>query len=222
MRIILPSIFVLALLTLSQLQAQTSDSLFFVFLNTNPNKEKLSAEKVDSLQAAHLQNIEKLAKEGVLLAAGPFDTGGGLFIITAENIEQANLVLSTDPAIAANRYIIEIYPFSLRINGLCRPKEPYVMVTYQFIRLKANPAFSGESSQMVENSKVFMENLNNDTDFVVVQGVFDDLNSGILVLNVETKDEAEEIIIKNPAINERQLDYEIKPLWIADGTFCKK
>ena len=81
---ILLSLFALAIFSFSQIQAQTNDNLFFVFLNTNPNKAKLSTEQVESLQAAHLKNIEKLADEGKLFAAGPFDTGGGFFVIHAD------------------------------------------------------------------------------------------------------------------------------------------
>jgi len=205
-----------------QTQAQTNENLFFVFLNTNPNKVKLSTEQVDSLQTAHLNNIGKLADEGILLAAGPFETGGGIFIIHANSSEQAQEILSTDPAIAANRYKIEIFPFYVMINELCEPRQPYEMVTYQFIRLKANPADSGEAAVPYRKNRTFLDELNNQNDFVVINGNFDFTNmNGILILDVKTKEEAEEIMKENPAVIENRITYEIKPLWIAKGTFCK-
>ena len=222
MRKILASLFVLTFFAFNQLNAQTNDKLYFVFLNTNPNKAKLSTEQVESLQAAHLQNIEKLADEGKLLAAGPFDTGGGFFVIHAENTEQVNDIISTDPAIAANRYIIETYPFSIRINDLCGAKKPYEMVTYQFVRLTADLTYFGDLDQLIHDNRIFMADLANKNDFVITQGAFDNYNSGVLILDVPTTEEAIDIIKEHPAVKEGQVKYEVKPLWIAKGTFCKR
>ena len=222
MRKIFLSLFVLALFSFSQLQSQTNENLFFVFLNTNPNKAKLSTEQVESLQAAHLQNISKLADEGKLLAAGPFDTGGGFFVIHTDNIEKVKEIIGTDPAIAANRYIIEVYPFSIRINDLCGAKKPYEMVTYQFVRLTADSSFSGDMNQMVRDNRLFMGNLANENDFVITQGAFDNDNNGILILDLPTSEEAVQIIQQHPAVKAGQLKYEVKPVWMAKGTFCKR
>jgi uncharacterized protein YciI len=75
---------------------------------------------------------------------------------------------------------------------------------------------------MIKENRIFMANLNNTEEFVVVAGTFDDSNSGILILDLSTPEEAEKIILQNPAVVTGQLDYEIKQLWIAKGTFCKK
>ena len=222
MRKIFLSLFTLAIFSFTQLQAQTNENLFFVFLNTNANKAKLSTEQVENLQAAHLQNIEKLSDEGKLLAAGPFDTGGGFFVIHADNIEQANEIISTDPAIAANRYIIEIYPFSIRINDLCGAKKPYEMVTYQFVRITADLTYFGDLDQMIYDNRIFMGKIANENDFVVTQGIFDEYNSGILILDVPSTEEAIEIINQHPAVQAGQLKYEVMPVWMAKGTFCKR
>ena len=107
----------LILLTSFQVSAQKNNDLFFVFLNSNPEKAELSKEKVDALQAAHLDNIAKLSEEGKLLAAGPFDGGGGMFILDAKDQFQAWDYLNTDPAIKANRYKVEVIPFDIW-NGI--------------------------------------------------------------------------------------------------------
>ena len=138
------------------------------------------------------------------------------------SIEQANEIISTDPAIAANRYIIEIFPFSIRINDLCGAKKPYEMVTYQFVRLSADLTYFGDLDQMIHDNRIFMAELANNNDFVITQGVFDEYNSGVLILDVPTSEEAVEIIKQHPAVQAGQLTYEVKPLWIAKGTFCKR
>lgn len=196
--------------------------LFFVFLNTNPDKETLSEEKVEELQAAHLQNIDRLTEEGIIKAAGPFNGSGGIFIIKAENINDANSILQTDPAIKAHRFNLEVFPLMLAHNDLCGAKKPYQMVTYQFIRLISNIEYFGDTDQMFSKNRVFMAELNNYNDFVISQGNFNQYNDGFLILDVTEVDEAEKIIEKHPAVKEGQLKYDIKSLWIAKGTFCKR
>ena len=74
-------------------------SFVWVFLNTNPNRPELPKAEVDSLQAGHMANIGRLAKEGKLLIAGPFYGGGGIFGFRSTTIDTVNEWLSTDPAI---------------------------------------------------------------------------------------------------------------------------
>ncbi|MBX2961191.1 MAG: hypothetical protein KF687_01690 [Cyclobacteriaceae bacterium] len=47
----------------------------FVFLNTRTDKAELPKEEVDKLMQGHMANITRLASEGKLIAAGPFDGG---------------------------------------------------------------------------------------------------------------------------------------------------
>lgn len=199
-----------------------SNELFFVFLNNNPAKALLSEDQVESLQTAHLQNIERLAKEGIMKAAGPFDGGGGLFILESESIETANEILQSDPAIKADRFNIEVFPLMLANNDLCGAKEPYEMVSYQFIRLISDVEYFGDPDVMFAKNRVFMADLNNNNDFVIAQGNFTKYNDGFLILNVADAASAEEIIKQHPNVKEGQLKYEIKSLWIAKGTFCKR
>jgi uncharacterized protein YciI len=199
-----------------------SHNLFFVFLNTNPDKPDISQEKIEQLQAAHLKNIQRLSDEGIMRAAGPFDGGGGIFILQTEDMESAHNILQSDPAIQAERFKLEIFPLTIANNDLCGAKQPYEMVTYQFIRTIANPDFNGDVAAMSRENRMFMANLNNNNDFVVVQGMFSENYDGFLILDVKGAEEAERIIKKDPAVKKGQLNYEIKSLWIAKGTFCKR
>ena len=55
----------------------------FVFLNNKADKAVLSKEEVDKIMEGHMANINKMAKEGKLIAAGPFEGGGGIFIFNS-------------------------------------------------------------------------------------------------------------------------------------------
>ena len=200
--------------------AQTNENLFFVFLNSNPDKEEISEAKVEELQKGHLENIGKLQDEGKLFAAGPFDGGGGMFILHAGNIDEANDFLTTDPAISANRFNIEVFPFNICNGDMCGAKEPYTMVTYQLVRLITNSENEEDIRKTLHDNRFFMANLANNTDRLVVHGQFNNDNDGVLILNVPDSETAEQIIKKHPSVIRGHLNYKVTPLWIAKGTFC--
>ncbi|PLX14338.1 MAG: hypothetical protein C0598_01545 [Marinilabiliales bacterium] len=205
-------------LSISQLTAQNYNELFFVFLNNNPDKEKISESEVATLQAKHLKNIEKLAEEGKILTAGPFEGGGGMFIISAKDRFQAWDYLETDPAIKANRFNIEVLPYEIWSGELGSPKKPYNMVNYQFIRLISNPNFQGDENNLIHDNRIFMGELMRDNEEVLIYGFFSEYNDGMVVIN-GSKEFAEQLIKEHGSIKAGQLTYEIKTLYVAKGSF---
>ena len=82
----------------------------FAFLKRGPNRD-LSEEKAAELQAAHLQNIGKMAQEGKLVLAGPFfgnDDLRGIYIFDVGSLEEAKRLTETDPAIQAGSLVMEL------------------------------------------------------------------------------------------------------------------
>jgi uncharacterized protein YciI len=204
-----------------QLTAQQHDELFFVFLNNNPDKELISEQAAQDLQDVHIKNTEKLAQEGKLIAAGSFEGGGGIFVLKAKDQFQAWDYLNTDPAINAKRYKVEVLPFMAWNGNICKAKEPYEMVTYQFVRLVSNPDFNGDENKMIHDNRIFMSGMfNNNPDEVLVYGFFSEFNDGMAVFNASSE-QAKNLISKHPAINAGQLTFEIKSLYIAKGSFCE-
>lgn len=69
--------------------------------------------KKDSLFAGHMTNIGRLAKEGKLSVAGPFQKNDrdyrGIFILNVKSKEEAAALLGTDPAIKAGLLAAELY-----------------------------------------------------------------------------------------------------------------
>lgn len=82
-------------------------------LKAGPNRDQDSAT-AEKLQAAHLANIGRLAKEGKLVIAGPFLDDmeiKGIYIFNVESIEEAKALTETDPAIQAGRLVMELHPW---------------------------------------------------------------------------------------------------------------
>lgn len=76
-------------------------SYVMAFLKRGPNRPE-DKDLIDSLQLAHLANINKLAEEGKLVLAGPFfgdDDLRGIYIFDTDSIEEAASWTATDPAI---------------------------------------------------------------------------------------------------------------------------
>ncbi len=83
------------------------------FLKSGPNRPE-DPEETARLQAAHMQNIGRMAEEGKLVLAGPFMDDGdirGIYIFAVDNLEEARALTETDPAIQAGSLIMELKPW---------------------------------------------------------------------------------------------------------------
>jgi uncharacterized protein YciI len=74
-----------------------------------------SKEESKKLFEGHMANIGKLAKEGKLVVAGPFMKNDknyrGIYIFNVATIEEAKVLVATDPAINANLLEAELIPW---------------------------------------------------------------------------------------------------------------
>jgi uncharacterized protein YciI len=77
----------------------------FCILKTGSNTSA-SEEVKNNLFKGHMDNINRLAKEGKLVMAGPFlkneKNYRGLFIFNVETIDEAKKLVDTDPAVHEN------------------------------------------------------------------------------------------------------------------------
>ena len=85
-----------------------------VILRTGPAQIE-DKELRDSLFAGHFANMDKLAGEGKLVAAGPFGINGnnyrGLFIFNVRTIEEAEELVKGDPTVINGIFRTEMYPW---------------------------------------------------------------------------------------------------------------
>jgi uncharacterized protein YciI len=85
---------------------------FLALLYKGPTWAPGETPEILELQRGHLANIERLASEGKLVLAGPFEDAGdlrGLFVLAAETIEEARALCASDPAVQAGRLRPEIH-----------------------------------------------------------------------------------------------------------------
>lgn len=86
---------------------------WLVLLHKGPNRnqDSISAEKI---QAAHMANINRLAKEGKLIMAGPIgieDDLRGIFLMNCADSTEVENFVKTDSAVITGRLIMKYYPW---------------------------------------------------------------------------------------------------------------
>ena len=172
-----------------------ADSLYFVFLNTNPDRGALPESRIMELQQGHMANIQRLATQGDLLAAGPFAGGGGIFILKGGSVAGVGDTLESDPAIAAGRFKLEIFP--MRVAGgrlISRPADyPFEMVQLSFLRYR-------------DQAPISVPDLWFHAAFTAEQG-------GIMLSNVNADSLTQELVVDSSS------GVEIRTIWIARDLF---
>lgn len=213
------SIFIIIGLIYSvRLHAQ--ESYVFVFLNKKPDARELPESELKRIMEGHLENINRLAKEGKLLVAGPFDGGGGIFILNTTSVEEGGKWLENDPGVQEGRWRLEMFPFTLRTGSLCSVRDSVEMVPYNFIRfiphvtkynVKKSPVTLREHDEYIKQL-VHTGNL-------LAEGIFSNLNGSILIVKGDLD---QDVIEESPGVKSTLLDFEMKKLWIAKGSFCEE
>lgn len=193
---------------------------YFVFLNTNPDREKLDSAAVAELQKGHMANIQRLGQEKKLIVAGPFHTGGGIFIFRAPNLETVNKWLSTDPAIRAGRFRLEKYRLITQAGQICEADSDYTMVTYQFIHLK--PVHFGLEPLEEQSYQDFLVEIDSDS-LLIFAGQFEhEDHDGFLITNFNNLDAAKQRLAALSLVQTGDVTMEAKELWIAKESFCQE
>jgi uncharacterized protein YciI len=190
-----------------------------VFLNKKANADALPKEQVDKIMEGHMANINRLAKEKKLLAAGPFDGGGGIFILNTTNIEQAQTWLQDDPGIQAKRWDVELLPYTPRVGSICPVGGKYEMIQYTLIRydVQVSKFTAQDFPQVLKQHDDYLETITR-TGNVVTEAIFGPRDGGILIVKGSLQ---QEVIEADPAVQQQLLNVQVRNLWIAKGSFCE-
>lgn len=214
------SVFIIVLLLFSRFAFTQDPQFTFVFLNSRPDKAELPKEEVDKLMQGHLANIDRLAREGKLLVAGPFEGGGGIYIFSSTSSDTVRQWISTDPGIRANRWRIEMFPYVPRTGSVCVVDPDVEMVTYTFVRYistitKFNVQKAGETFKKHDDYLKQIVKTGN----VVTEGIFPNRDGGILIMKGDVE---RELIEADPSLSDEVFTVDIKKLWVGKGSFCEK
>jgi uncharacterized protein YciI len=82
-------------------------------------------EEAQKIQTAHLQHLESLYKQGILLIAGPMGDDGdlrGIVVLKVKSLEEAQALVNEDPAVKAGRLRVELHPWMSQSLDVLRYK----------------------------------------------------------------------------------------------------
>jgi uncharacterized protein YciI len=86
---------------------------WLVLLQKGPNRSQDSIS-ADKIQTAHMANINRLAKEGKLIMAGPIGIENdlrGIFLMNCADSTEVENFVKTDSAVITGRLIMKYYPW---------------------------------------------------------------------------------------------------------------
>jgi len=84
-----------------------------VILKTGPKQAPPGPER-DAMFKGHFANIQRLASEGKLALAGPFEDKNdwrGMFVFAVEDVETAKQLVATDPVVIEGEMVPEFHKY---------------------------------------------------------------------------------------------------------------
>ena len=191
------------------ISCKQEDKLFFTYLHTNPDKPLISQDSIMKLQEAHIKNITRLSEEGIIKAAGPFENGGGIFIMKVGSGKELDHILNSDPAIKAKRFKLESHPVEFIYGQLFPVDTIYTMVFYDFYQ--TSPLHSDINLEELTTGK--------DSLSLISHLKFKDTGQNLLLIKNSSKITKSDSILKD-IISPSKVEQR-KVLWIAKETFEK-
>lgn len=208
--------------------ASGSTRYYVAFLRPDPARKPLTNEEGERIQAAHMANIQKMAKDGVLISAGPFDdtphTISGIFIFKVESLERAKEIALKDPTVVEHRNTIDVHAWDgpagigdeyFRLHKL-DPKTPENMQIHPLcILMRAGP--SDANRELLQEHVRYIEKLKADGKLNAAGRVDgDDQMAGLIVFRPIPIEEAKRLMADDPSVKGGLFNVEYHQWWSAD------
>lgn len=124
------------------------------FLNTHPDRKPIPEAQAEEIQKGHMAHLNRMAREGHLLAAGPLSPPGkarGILVYRCSSLDEAARWTDMDPAVQQKRLTLEVYRW-MGPDGVGEPigsklrKDPdakYQMVQLPLIVVRKTDKWTG-------------------------------------------------------------------------------
>ena len=201
---------------------------YVAFLRPDPARKTLSNQEAERIQAAHMANIHKMADDGVLVSAGPFEdtphTISGIFIFKVDSKQHALSIALKDPTVLEHRNTIDVHEWEgpagigdeyTRLHRL-DPKTPENMQVHPFCMLFKNKAV-GLPKELVMAHERSVETLLADGKLSAAGRVNgEDELAGLVVFRAISMDEAQRLLGEDPAVKAGGFRVEYHHWWSSD------
>jgi uncharacterized protein YciI len=213
-------------------QAPASGPYYVAFLRPDPSRKTLEKAESDRVQAAHMENIRSMARDGVLVAAGPFEdiprTISGIFVFTVDSLQSARRIAAQDPTVIEHRNTVDVHAWQgpagigveyARLHKL-DPKTPENMQVHPLLMLHHGAAWDQKTSERDELLRAhvrFADDLRRQGKLSAGGSVEapDDLVD-ILIFKPMPDGEAQSLMLDDPAVKAGVLRVENHRWWCSD------
>jgi uncharacterized protein YciI len=212
-------------------QLEATTRYFVVFLRPDPARKTLTTEEAERIQAAHMANIHKMADDGVLMSAGPFDdaqrTISGIFVFKVESLDRAKAIAANDPTVVEHRNTIDVHAWVgpagigdeyFRLHRL-DPKTPENMQVHPFCMLLQGDKWESRrdrDEQLIAHER-YISDLRARGKLGAggrIEGP-DDL-VGLVIFKAIPTEEAQQLLGEDPAVKAGVLRVEYHHWWSSD------
>ena len=205
---------------------------YVVFLRPDPARKPLAKADAERIQTAHMANIQKMAADSILWAAGPFDdtptTISGIFVFKTSSLQSAQAVAAQDPTVVERRNTVDVHAWEgppdigveyFRLHKL-DPKTPENMQVHPLCMLYRGPAWGEKQStrgSLLAAHERYVSQLRQEGKLGAAGGIDppDDL-LGLVIFRAIPMEEAQRLLDYDPAIQAGVLRVEYHHWWSSD------
>jgi len=228
---------VLGITAFAQETAREGASVYYVvFLRPDPARKPLAKEEGERIQKAHMANILKMADDGYLAGAGPFENDpppiSGVFLMKAKSIDEARRMAGEDPTVREHRNTIDVHAWRapagigdeyFRLHKE-RPETPENMGAHPTLLLTRGPAWNASDPKdrvvLLAGHQQYMDELRRAGKLSAAGPVEGESSMiGIVVFRRIPLEEARHLIGDDPAVKAGVLSVEAHRWWSSDHVF---
>lgn len=232
-RRVLALAFLAGCLSLLSAQTQTAETTryYIVFLRPDPARKVLTQAELDLVQTAHMANIHKMANDGVLVSAGPFDdtphTISGIFVFKVDSLATAQAIAAKDPTVLKHRNTVDVHAWDgpagigdeyFRLHRL-DPKTPENMQVHPFCIFLRGDSWESypQRDELLLRHERYVEQLRRQGRLGAAGGIEppDDL-LGLVIFRPVSSEEAQQLMGDDPAVKAGVLKVEYHRWWSSD------
>jgi uncharacterized protein YciI len=205
---------------------------YVAFLRPDPARKPLSKADGDRIQSAHMANIRKMAQDGVLVSAGPFDdtptTISGIFIFNVDSLQSAQTIAAQDPTVIEHRNTIDVHAWQgppgigveyFRLHKL-DPRTPENMQVHPLCMVYRGTAWKDKArtreSLLVAHTQ-YLDHLRKQDKLSAAGSIeaSDDF-LGLVIFKPISIDDAQGLLQEDPAVQAGVLRIEYHRWWSSD------
>jgi uncharacterized protein YciI len=215
---------------------ETTSVYYVVFLRPDPARKPLAKEEGERIQKAHMANIFKMAEDGYLAGAGPFENDpppiSGVFLMKAKSIDDARRIGGEDPTVREHRNTIDAHAWRapagigdeyFRLHKE-HPETPENMGAHPILLLTRGPAWNANDPKdrvvLLAEHQHYVDELRHAGKLSAAGPVEGDSSMiGIVVFHRIPLEEAQHLIGDDPAVKAGVLTVEAHRWWSSDHVF---